>query len=140
MEKPEIVFGWCGQAASPGHSIQVLKNQLQDYSKIDYMVEKSLDFLSSYPVVNDCFSARYIVESKTFTQKDTVSMGRGMYNMARAIETARKNKQYNTLKWEESLQKVYDVTSKRILDNNWVSRSTAEGFYIRTTIVGFIPF
>lgn len=129
-KKPEIVMGWCGQACSPGYSLQILKEQLNNDANIDYMVQKSLDFLSSWPVNADGFPVRYGIENKEFRKKDPVSMGQAMYNMAKAIEVARKNKQYNTSKWEQFIKTACNAVTQRILDDSWSPRSTAEGFYI----------
>ena len=130
MDKPQIVMGWCGQAESSGYALQVLKEQLGNDAALDPMVQKSLDFLSTYPVESDGFPVVYDVTKKTYGNKDPVSMGQGMYSIAKAIETARINKRYNTSKWETFLKKSCDFASGRILDVQWTPRSTAEGFYI----------
>ena len=134
-EDPEIVMGWCGQADSPGFSLQNLKKRFNNDPAIDKMVQKSLDFLSSCPVSNQGFPVGYKVNNNTWFAGDPVSDGQGMCNIAKAIEAARKNKRYNTAKWEEFLKKACDVASIRILDAGWSPRSTAEGFYIAPLIV-----
>ena len=53
-----------------------------------------------------------------------------MYNFAKAIEVARKNKKYDTSKWEIFLREAADAVSARILSEEWNPLSTAEGFYI----------
>ena len=63
-------------------------------------------------------------------QGDPVSCGQAMYNFAKAIETARKSKEYDTSKWEKFLRKACDGVSDRILSKEWNPKSTAEGFYI----------
>jgi hypothetical protein len=130
LDKPEIVMGWCGQAESLGYALQILKADLGNDAVLDPMVQKSLDFLSTYPVEADGFPVVYNVNKKTYGNKDPVSMGQGMYSIARAIESARINKRYDTSKWETFLKKACDFAAKRILDEKWTPRSTAEGFYI----------
>ena len=125
----ELVMGWCGQADSPGYSLQVLNARLQDEG-VEDMIQKSMDFLTTYKVnpKTGLFPVRY--EGKGYSQGDPVSCGQAMYNFAKAIETARKSKKYDTRKWEDFLRKAADAASERILSNNWNPRSTAEGFYM----------
>ena len=127
--RKELVMGWCGQADSPGYSLQVLAKRLND-SQISDMVQKSLDFLTTYEVNPETgiFPVRF--DGKGYSQGDPVSCGQAMYNFAKAIETARKNKRFDTSKWETFLKKACDAASIRILSENWNPRSTAEGFYI----------
>ncbi len=130
IDRPEIVMGWCGQAESPGYALQILKDQLNNDPAIDHMVQKSMDFLTTYPVSADGFPVIYNVNKKTFDNKDPVSMGQAMYSIAKAIESARMNKRYDCSKWETFLKKACDFAANRILSINWTPRSTAEGFYI----------
>ena len=127
--RKELVMGWCGQADSPGYSLQVLAKRLND-SQISDMVQNSLDFLTTYEVNPETglFPVRF--DGKGYSQGDPVSCGQAMYNFAKAIETARKNKRFDTSKWETFLKKACDAASMRILSENWNPRSTAEGFYI----------
>ena len=127
--RKELVMGWCGQADSPGYSLQVLAKRLND-SRISDMVQNSLDFLTTYEVNPETgiFPVRF--DGKGYSQGNPVSCGQAMYNFAKAIETARKNKRFDTSKWETFLKKACDAASSRILSENWNPRSTAEGFYI----------
>ena len=127
--RKELVMGWCGQADSPGYSLQVLADRLND-SETDAMVQKSLDFLTTYKVNPETglFPVRF--DGAGYSQGDPVSCGQAMYNFAKAIETARKNKRFDTSKWETFLKKACDAASTRILSEGWDPRSTAEGFYI----------
>ena len=127
--RKELVMGWCGQADSPGYSLQVLSKRLND-SQIDDMVQKSLDFLTTYEInpATGLFPVRY--DGKGYSQGDPVSCGQAMYNFAKAIETARKSGRYDTSKWEVFLRKACDAASARILSEGWNPKSTAEGFYI----------
>lgn len=127
---PEIVMGWCGQADSPGYALQNLKAFFNNDPKIDPMVQQSLDFLSSCPVDAKGFPVVYSVNDKKWSQTDPVSDGQGMYNIAKAIEAARKNKRYDAHKWEIFLKKACDSAAARILKSDWSPRSTAEGFYV----------
>lgn len=127
--RKELVMGWCGQADSPGYSLQVLAKRLND-SQISDMVQNSLDFLTTYEVNPETglFPVRF--DGKGYSQGDPVSCGQAMYNFAKAIETARNNKRFDTSKWETFLKKACDAASMRILSENWNPKSTAEGFYI----------
>ena len=127
--RKELVMGWCGQADSPGYSLQVLNARLQDEG-VNEMIQKSMDFLTTYKINPETglFPVRY--EGKGYSQGDPVSCGQAMYNFAKAIETARKSNRYDTKKWEDFLRKAADAASERILSDNWNPRSTAEGFYI----------
>lgn len=127
--RKELVMGWCGQADSPGYSLQVLSKRLKD-NQIADMVQKSLDFLITYEInpATGLFPVRY--DGKGYSQGDPVSCGQAMYNFAKAIETARKSSVYDTSKWEVFLRKACDAASARILAEGWNPKSTAEGFYI----------
>ena len=127
--RKELVMGWCGQADSPGYSLQVLSKRLKDNQIVD-MVQKSLDFLTTYEInpATGLFPVRY--DGKGYSQGDPVSCGQAMYNFAKAIETARKSSVYDTSKWESFLRKACDAASARILSEGWNPKSTAEGFYI----------
>ena len=127
--RKELVMGWCGQADSPGYSLQVLAKRLND-SRISDMVQNSLDFLTTYEVNPETgiFPVRF--DGKGYSQGNPVSCGQAMYNFAKAIETARKNKRFDTSKWETFLKKACDAASMRILSEHWNPKSTAEGFYI----------
>ena len=127
--RKELVMGWCGQADSPGYSLQVLNDRLQDPG-VEDMIQKSMDFLTTYKVNPETglFPVRY--EGKGYSQGDPVSCGQAMYNFAKAIETARKSGKYDIRKWESFLRKAADAASVRILSDDWNPRSTAEGFYM----------
>lgn len=127
--RKELVMGWCGQADSPGYSLQVLAKRLND-SQISDMVQNSLDFLTTYEINPETglFPVRF--DGRGYSQGDPVSCGQAMYNFAKAIETARKNKRFDTSKWETFLKKACDAASMRILSEHWNPKSTAEGFYI----------
>lgn len=133
--KKDIVMGWCGQADSPGYALQVIGEKLND-PLIGDKVQRSLDFLSGYPIHKDgTFSVIYDLDKSTYDGSDHVSCGQAMYNFAKAIETARKSGKYKTEKWETFLHEICDKQSKRILDNSWNPHSTAEGFYIAPLII-----
>ncbi len=127
--RKDLVMGWCGQADSPGYSLQVLAKRLND-EQIPAMVQRSLDYLSTFEV--DAQKGVFPVgfNGKNFHGGDPVSCGQAMYNFAKAIETARKNRKYDTDKWEDFLRRAADAVSNRILSAEWNPRSTAEGFYI----------
>ena len=127
--RKDLVMGWCGQADSPGYSLQVLAKRLGD-EQIPAMVQRSLDYLSTFEV--DAQKGVFPVgfNGENFHGGDPVSCGQAMYNFAKAIETARKNRKYDTDKWEDFLRRAADAVSNRILSAEWNPRSTAEGFYI----------
>ncbi|MBR4756345.1 MAG: hypothetical protein IK076_05320 [Bacteroidales bacterium] len=128
--RKDIVMGWCGQADSPGYALQVLGPKLGDPSIHD-KVQRSLDFLTGAEFLGDgIFAVRYDFLKGTWDQGDPVSCGQAMYNFAKAIETARKSKEYDTSKWERFLRKACDSASDHILSKEWNPKSTAEGFYI----------
>ena len=127
--RKELVMGWCGQADSPGYSLQVLNDRLKD-ADVEEMVRKSMDFLTTYRVnpQTGLFPVRY--DGKGYSQGEPVSCGQAMYNFAKAIETARKSRKYDVRKWEGFLREAADAASARIISDDWNPRSTAEGFYI----------
>ena len=126
---PEIVMGWCGQAEAPGYALQVLAKELKD-PDIRNMVQKSLDFISTSPVTNDGFCTGFNTGEKNWSNRNLVSMGQAMNNIAMAIRYGRKNKSVNTEKWEEFLRQACDVQVKRIAAPAWSPRNTAEAFLI----------
>ncbi|MDR3198376.1 MAG: hypothetical protein LBU34_10965 [Planctomycetaceae bacterium] len=139
-KRKDIVMGWCGQAASCGFAFQILADGMNDKSAKE-KVQRSLDFLSSFPVDEQgLFPVGYDITKGQFHGGDPVSCGQAMYNFAKAIETARKNKQYDIRQWEHFLQKVCDKQSKRILAANWNPHSTAEAFYIAPLIIAWQLF
>lgn len=127
--RKDIVMGWCGQADSPGYSLQVLSKMLGD-SAIEDMVQRSLDYLTTFEIDSDkgIFVVGYNGEKSH--GGDPVSCGQAMYNFAKAIEVARRSRKYDTIKWESFLQRACDAVSNRILNAEWNPISTAEGFYI----------
>ena len=131
----EIVMGWCGQADSPGYALQVLSKRLND-NEIEDMVQRSMDFLSTFPVDEESGMFKLKYNGNAYQGSDHVSCGQAMYNFAKAIATARKNKKsYDTSKWEKFLCKVCDGQARRILDNSWAPRSTDEAFYIAPLVI-----
>ena len=127
--RKDIVMGWCGQADSPGYSLQVLSKMLDDEA-VEPMVQRSLDYLSTFAI--DDNSGIFVVgyNGEKYHGGDPVSCGQAMYNFAKAIQTARKNRRYNTDKWEDFLFRASESVSNRILSDDWNPLSTAEGFYI----------
>ncbi|MBR3703049.1 MAG: hypothetical protein IKM12_05830 [Alistipes sp.] len=126
--RKDIVMGWCGQAGSPGYALQVLAERLDD-ADIEPMVQQSLDFLTTYPVDEESgmFKLGY---NGDYHSSNHVSCGQAMYNFAKAIVAAKKNKKYDTERWREFLRKACDGQSRRILSDEWSPRSTDEAFYV----------
>ena len=127
--RKDIVMGWCGQADSPGNSLQVLSKMLGD-SAIESMVQRSLDYLTTFAIDDSKGIFKVGFNGERFHGGDPVSCGQAMYNFAKAIETARKGRKYDTEKWEHFLRHAADAVSNRILSPEWSPVSTAEGFYI----------
>ena len=136
--RKRIVMGWCGQADSPGYSLQVLESQLTSEGgpwtadEIHDKVQRSLDFLSGCTFRDDgLFHVRYDCDTGKWEKGDPVSCGQAMYNFAKSIEYARKHPgAYDTSKWEAFLKQACDKTADRILACKWDPASTAEAFYI----------
>ena len=128
-KNPEFVMGWCGQAASLGFALQELKPILKD-KRIDNQVQSSLDFLTTSPFNEQGFMQNFVSDKGKWGSQDNVSQGQAMYNFAKAIEAARKNKNYKTDKWEDFLKKASDIQAERILATDWKPYSTSEAFYI----------
>ncbi|MBR6001471.1 MAG: hypothetical protein IK045_01250, partial [Bacteroidales bacterium] len=134
--RKHIVMGWCGQADSPGYSLQVLESMLASgpwtADEIHDKVQRSLDFLSGCTFRDDgLFCVRYKCDTGAWDKGDPVSCGQAMYNFAKAIEYARKHPgAYDTSKWEAFLKQACDKTADRILACKWNPSSTAEAFYI----------
>ena len=127
--RKDIVMGWCGQADSPGYSLQVLSKMLGD-SAIESMVQRSLDYLTTFAIDESKGIFKVGFNGERFHGGDPVSCGQAMYNFAKAIETACKGRKYDTEKWEHFLRHAADAVSNRILSPEWSPVSTAEGFYI----------
>ncbi|MEJ7736412.1 MAG: hypothetical protein WKF97_03205 [Chitinophagaceae bacterium] len=128
-KNPAYVMGWCGQAESLGFALQQLKPILKD-ERIDNQVQSSMDFLSGSPFNDEGFFLNYVVEKNKWEAQDNVSQGQAMYSFAKAIESAKKNGEYNYSKWQTFLKKACDVQSLRILKDDWNPGSTNEAFYI----------
>jgi hypothetical protein len=128
-QRPEYVMGWCGQAASLGYALQelapILKNDM-----IHGQVQRSLDFLSGSPFNEKGFHLNYVIKENKWKAQDNVSQGQAMYNFAKAIESAKKNRDYDFSKWESFLKRACDVHADRILKDDWKPVSTNECFYI----------
>ena len=127
----DIVMGWCGQAEALGYALQVLEPILKD-SALHYMVQRSLDFLSQTPVDSSTgiFPVGYNLKDGKYHGGDHVSCGQAMYNFAKAIEHAHKGNNYQYEKWSSFLRKICNAQARRILNNSWTSKTTAECFYI----------
>ena len=127
----ELVMGWCGQADSPGYSLQLLRKLLHEDETIDTQIQTSLDFLSTYPVNEETGLFPVVYNGKKFLGGgDNVSCGQAMYNFSKAIMAAKKKRRYDTDLWKKFLKKCCDGQTRRILSDQWNPRSTAEAFYI----------
>lgn len=138
-DRQDLVMGWCGQADSPGYALQVLSGQLDD-ENIPDKVQRSLDFLTTFPVdpSNGMFPVGF--NGSGFYGGDHVSCGQAMYNFGKAIETARNNNRYNTDQWEQFLQAACEGQTRRVLDASWNPHSTAEGFYMAPLAIASVLF
>ncbi len=133
---PRFVFGWCGQAASLGYAMQNLKSEVDDPG-LDRKIQKSLDHLSKSPFNENGFYVIYHFNDDRWSGQDFLSQGQGMYNFAKAIETARENKRFETSQWEFFFQQACDVHSQRILQESWNPISTNEGFMVAPLTIAY---
>jgi len=131
---PQIVLGWAGQSEAPTYALQVLKEKLND-SNIDYMVQNSLDHICTSRLTEKGFFVNFNMKTKKWSKTDPVSEGQAMNSIALAIKYGRKNKNVNTEKWEIFLKKTCDTHLKRIEDQSWKPRNTAEAFYISPMLI-----
>ena len=127
-DRPFLVMGWCGQAASPGYALQVLGKKLDD-KRIPQMVQDSLDFLSGAEFYDQGFHTWYNSEENSWLNKEILSQGQAMHNMARAILVGDRSGM-NTGKWKTFLEKAAVLHSERILSQGWHPESTNEAFFI----------
>lgn len=127
----DFVMGWAGQSDALGYALQSLDGTYLNDPTIADKVQKTLDFLTTCEVREDgLFPVGYSIKNKKYHGGDPISCGNAMYVYAKAIEAARKNKKYDTSKWEAFLKKACDGTAKRMLDEKWNPRSTNEAFCI----------
>ena len=125
-----ITMGWCGQADSPGYYLQLLSKNFSDET-IPEKIQRSMDFLTTTTVDPQTGLFPVIYKDGSFQGKgDPVSCGQAMYNFSKAIETARKNRKYDTERWEAFLESACQGAANRILSDGWNPVSTNEGFYI----------
>ncbi len=132
--RPQIVMGWCGQAAAPAYAMQVLADELND-REVWSKTQRSLDHLCSSPIDESGFCVIYDVNSNSWSGKDPVSQGQAMNNIALAIKEGRKNNNINTSRWEVFLKKSADIFAERILSETWKPRNTAEAFLISPLLI-----
>ncbi len=135
----QFVFGWCGQAASPGFAMQNLGDIVQD-ADLNDKIQKSLDHLTTSPFNENGFHLIYDFDSGNWSGQDFLSQGQGMYNFAKAIQSARKNRNFNTTKWEVFFQQACDLHAQRILREPWHPVSTNEGFLAAPLAVGYLLY
>lgn len=129
-----LVFGWCGQAASPGYALQVLAPQLAEGRPME-KVRKSLDFLSRAAFYDGGFHTWYDIAQKQWKRHEPLSQGQGMLNFALAIDYARRHGGAAPA-WERFLRKACEFHARRILNDAWRPRSTDEGFFIAPLCMG----
>ncbi len=127
-DRPFFVLGWCGQAAAPGYSLQVLQEDLEN-PRIPEMVQQSLDFLSEAEFYEEGFHTWYNYETGEWTHKEILSQGQAMLNISRAILASEKSGS-NPEKWIKFLDKASRLHSERILTPGWHPESTNEAFFI----------
>ncbi len=127
-DRPFLVMGWCGQAASPGYALQVLAEELDD-PRCSEMARKSLDFLCSAAFYDGGFHTWYDISKKAWSRHEPLSQGQAMLNFARAIRAARRRGDVTT-RWDAFLKKACDFHAKRIMAPQWRPRSTDQAFFI----------
>jgi hypothetical protein len=136
---PQIVLGWAGQGEAPGFALQKLGKYSPDESFTN-MVQSSLDHICTSPIDSNGFCVIYDIKTGKWRGKDPVSQGQAMNSIALAILEGRKNKELNTLLWENFLLKAAEVFSNRILKPNWTPVNTAEAFFIAPLITASTIF
>ncbi len=127
-DKDVYVMGWCGQADSPGYSLQVLAKGLGAPEALN-MARRSLDFLSGAQFYEGGFRTWYVVDEGRWSHDEPLSQGQAMMNFARAIRVARAGG-VPARKWEAFLRRAADFHAARILAPAWRPASTAEAFFI----------
>ncbi|MBL7186339.1 MAG: hypothetical protein ISS70_08425 [Phycisphaerae bacterium] len=130
-DRDYFVFGWCGQAASPGYALQVLADDLYDSNALE-MAKKSLDFLSSAEFYDQGFYTWYDYSKKEWVPRnrpELLSQGQAMLNFANAIRVGRA-KGLNVSRWQRFLHKACDFHAKKILADDWNPLSTNQAFFI----------
>lgn len=138
-----VVFGWVGQAAALGYALQKL--EVDDSTKYN-KIQTSLDLLSTAEFYEDGFYTWYNVAEKKWGQRiwkkmpETLSQGQGMFNMANAILAAEGNSSLNSTKWKQFLKKASDFHANRILEENWLPKSTNEAFLIAPLVIAYDIF
>ncbi|MHC4366078.1 MAG: hypothetical protein ACYSW8_00520 [Planctomycetota bacterium] len=118
-DRDYFVFGWCGQAASPGYALQVLADELD--ADALRMATRSLDFLSSAEFYDKGFYTWYDYGKKRWTPRnrpELLSQGQAMLNFANAIRVGR-TKGLDTSRWHAFLRKACDFHAGKILSDNW---------------------
>ena len=126
---PRIVLGWAGQSEAPVYALQVLAGVLGDSTVWD-KVQRAMDHISTSPMTEQGFPVRYEIAEDRWHRPDPVSEGQAMNSIAMAIRRARMTKKLEYKTWEEFLQRACDIHARRILENSWSPRNTAEAFYI----------
>jgi hypothetical protein len=126
-----FVFGWCGQAASPGYALQVLADDLPDPNALK-MATKSLDFLSTAEFYDEGFYTWYNYKERKWLKRgrpELLSQGQAMLNFANAIRVGRAKK-LDVSHWERFLRRACDFHAERILKDDWNPLSTNQAFFI----------
>ncbi len=126
-----FVFGWCGQTASPGYALQVLKDDLNGGQALE-MVNKSLDFLSTAKFYDKGFYTWYNFKKQEWIERrnpELLSQGQAMLNFAYAIQVGQKTGK-DVSNWKTFLHKACNFHADRILNKEWNPKSTNEGFFI----------
>ncbi len=127
-DRDTLVMGWCGQADSPGYSLQVLAKGLGAPEAVN-MARRTLDFLSGAQFYDGGFHTWYTLDKDAWSHHEPLSQGQAMMNFARAIRVGRAARA-DTSKWEAFLRKAADFHSARILAPYWKPHSTDQGFFI----------
>ena len=129
QKRPEVVMGWCGQAAAPGYALQVLGTHWKDSLGMQ-MATEALDFLATAPLDDPVkgFPVRYNYQTQEWSSPDYLSQGQALETFSRAIAFARGNKE--TQAWEYFTEQALALHAKRILSSDWNPISTNEAFLI----------
>lgn len=134
-----IVMGWAGQSDAPGYSFLPLSKKL-NRRDLAAQAQKSMDFLSQAPFVEEGFNLRYDPKKKHWSHHDHISQGQALFMFAKAIEQGRPMTSIDTTKWEAFFVKAASFHANRILSDEWYPASTAEGFHVAPLVIGYRLF
>jgi len=137
-DRPFIVVGWCGQAASPGYALPILAPMLGDAS-LCCKAQRALDFVSTATFHEHGFHTWFNVAEKRWEKVEIVSEGQGMLNLFRALAITERTGLDGT-RWQVFLRRACSLHAQRILADEWRPKSTNEAFLVAPLCEGARQF